>query len=79
MLEHPVPPLLPPVPRLHRFHQRATSSAGSGIERSGLLLAVSSVTAQWGLAEASHFGELFRAEFAVSPRDFREAALGTDS
>lgn len=40
---------------------------------------VSSVAAQWGLAEASHFGKLFRAEFGVSPREFREAALGTGS
>jgi AraC-like DNA-binding protein len=40
---------------------------------------VSSVAAQWGIAEASHFCKLFRAEFGVSPRQFRESALGKDS
>ena len=36
---------------------------------------VSSLAAQWGFAEASHFSKLFRAEFGMSPREFREAAL----
>lgn len=40
---------------------------------------VSTVAAQWGIAEASHFSKLFRAEFGVSPREFREAALGRSS
>ncbi|WP_346136366.1 helix-turn-helix domain-containing protein [Lentzea roselyniae] len=40
---------------------------------------VPSVAAQWGFAEASHFGKLFRAESGVSPREFREAALGRNS
>jgi len=33
--------------------------------------------AEWGIAEASHFSKLFRAEYGVSPREFRDAALGT--
>lgn len=37
---------------------------------------VHSVAARWGFAEASHFGKLFRAEFGVSPGEFRKAALG---
>lgn len=39
---------------------------------------MSSVAAQWGIAEASHFSKLFRAEFGVSPREFRATALGKD-
>ncbi|MEU5261475.1 helix-turn-helix domain-containing protein [Amycolatopsis sp. NPDC021455] len=37
---------------------------------------VASLAAEWGIAEASHFSKLFRAEFGVSPREFRAAALG---
>jgi AraC-like DNA-binding protein len=40
---------------------------------------VAGIAAQWGIAEASHFSKLFRAEFGVSPREFREAVLGKDS
>ncbi|QFU89814.1 helix-turn-helix domain-containing protein [Amycolatopsis sp. YIM 10] len=36
---------------------------------------LSSIAAQWGITEASHFSKLFRAEFGISPRKFREAAL----
>ncbi|SEC56514.1 AraC-type DNA-binding protein [Amycolatopsis tolypomycina] len=40
---------------------------------------VASLAAEWGIAEASHFSKLFRAEFGVSPREYREAALGGSS
>jgi AraC-like DNA-binding protein len=40
---------------------------------------VAGIAAQWGLAEASHFSKLFRAEFGVSPREFRQAVLKKDS
>src|SRR5262245_56671375 len=32
---------------------------------------VSAVAARWGLPDAAHFSRLFRAEFGVSPRDYR--------
>lgn len=37
---------------------------------------VAGIAAQWGIGEASHFSKLFRAEFGVSPREFRQVALG---
>ncbi|MFD0920102.1 helix-turn-helix domain-containing protein [Saccharopolyspora rosea] len=42
-------------------------------------LPVYSVAARWGMRDASHFGKLFRAEFALSPRRFRKHVLGTDN
>ncbi|SMD22950.1 helix-turn-helix domain-containing protein [Kibdelosporangium aridum] len=38
-------------------------------------LPVYSVAARWGLRDPSHFGKLFRAEFAMSPRRFRDQVL----
>ncbi|RSM80042.1 AraC family transcriptional regulator [Kibdelosporangium aridum] len=38
-------------------------------------LPVYSVAARWGLRDPSHFGKLFRAEFAISPRRFRDQVL----
>jgi AraC-like DNA-binding protein len=38
-------------------------------------LPVHSVAARWGLRDPSHFGKLFRAEFAISPRRFRDQVL----
>lgn len=58
--------------RLDRI-RRALAEPGSA-HRS-----VASVAAQWGIAEASHFSKLFRAEFGVSPREYRAAALQKDS
>jgi AraC-like DNA-binding protein len=40
---------------------------------------IAGLAAQWGFTEASHFSKLFRAEFGVSPREFREAALATEA
>jgi AraC-like DNA-binding protein len=34
-----------------------------------------SVAARWGLRDPSHFGKLFMAEFAISPRRFRDQAM----
>jgi AraC-like DNA-binding protein len=75
---------------LHKLFQDAGDTAGAYIRRRRLLRirgqladpglarrSVASVAAEWGIAEASHFSKLFRAEFGVSPREFREAALGT--
>jgi AraC-like DNA-binding protein len=38
-------------------------------------LPVHSVAARWGLRDPSHFGKLFRAEYAISPRRFRDQFL----
>ncbi|MBE8520892.1 helix-turn-helix domain-containing protein [Amycolatopsis sp. H6(2020)] len=75
---------------LHKLFQDAGDTAGASIRRRRLQRirgrladpglarrSVASVAAEWGIAEASHFSKLFRAEYGISPREYREAALGT--
>ncbi len=38
---------------------------------------VGEIAQRWGFESASHFGRLFRAEYGVTPRDYRQAALPT--
>ena len=56
--------------RLHLI-RRQLADPGQAHRRLG------SLAAQWGIVSASHFSKLFRSEFGVSPREFRDGALGT--
>lgn len=77
---------------LHKLFQHQDETVGGYVRRRRLdrirrtladpdlaHLPVANIAAQWGLAEASHFSKLFRAEFGVSPREFRQAVLKKDS
>lgn len=36
---------------------------------------VSTLAAQWGLPDAAHFSRIFKAEFGLSPKDYRDRAI----
>jgi AraC-like DNA-binding protein len=74
---------------LHKLFQHQDGTLGEHVRRRRLdrirrMLAdpdlshrpVATIAAQWGLAEASHFSKLFRAEYGVTPREFRRTVLG---